>query len=280
VDPAVTDGEENPVEDAALRDLLEGVFRTYHHDFRGYAWPSLRRRAQAARIKMGVSSFAKLGDRVLSDRGAFTELLAYLTVQVSEMFRDPPFFRAFREQVVPVLETYPSLRIWIAGCGAGEELYSYAILLREASLLERCTIYATDVSLSALERAKDGIYDAERLPGFTANYHAAGGNESFARYYTAGYGAVRFDRSLVRDVVFADHSLATDQVFAEVHVVSCRNVLIYFDGELQDRTTRLFRDSLIRRGFLGLGSKESLDFCSVRPDFEEFAPAERWYRRC
>jgi len=279
---AVSDGEPeeaNPREEAALRALLEGVFHTYHHDFRAYAWPSLRRRAETALIKMGAASFEDVTTRILTDRDAFTEFLAYLTVQVSEMFRDPPFFKAFRDQVIPVLQTYPSLRLWLAGCGPGEELYSFAIMLREAGLLERATIYATDVSASALASARQGIYEAGRLPGFSANYLAAGGKESLARYYTAGYGSVRFDRSLAENVVFADHSLATDQVFAEVHVVVCRNVLIYFDGKLQHRATQLFRDSLIRRGFLGLGSKESLDFCPVRPDFEEYVASEKWYRR-
>jgi chemotaxis protein methyltransferase CheR len=277
----MTDDEARAAEtdDEALRALLEAVYRTYHHDFRGYAWASIRRRAAAALIKLRCASFGELQAKVLSDPSAFDELLQYLTVQVSDMFRDPSFFRAFREQVAPVLATYPSLRFWIAGCGTGEEVYSYAITLRELGLLERTTIYATDISGSALERARDGIFDAERLPTFLANYRAAGGQATFATYYTAGYGSIRFARGLIANTVFSDHSLATDHVFAEVHLVSCRNVLIYFDNELQERAAGLFRDALVRRGFLGLGSRESLSFRVAGQDFDDYVPGERWYRR-
>jgi chemotaxis protein methyltransferase CheR len=265
--------------DIELKLLLEGVFLKYQHDFRHYAVASLRRRIGQAMERFKCETVSQLQDRVLHEPEVFAQMLQYFTVQVSEMFRDPPYFKALAEKVFPVLKTYPSVKIWIAGCSSGEEVWSFAIMLAEAGLLDRTTIYATDINPEALKIAEAGVYAIERLAQFSNNYQLAGGKNSLSDYYTAAYNGALFDRNLKRHVVFADHSLATDSVFSEVHVVSCRNVLIYFSKELQDRAIGLFRDSLIRRGFLGLGSKESLRFTSYGGEFSEFSLENKIYQR-
>lgn len=203
----------------------------------------------------------------------------YLTVQVSEMFRDPSYFLSLREKVIPLLRTYPSLKIWVAGCSSGEEVYSLAILLREEGLLDRSIIYATDINQAALKKAEAGVYELDRIPGFTSNHQKSGAKTSLSDYYTAAYGAVVFDKSLRKNVVFSDHSLATDSVFAEMHLVSCRNVLIYFNRHLQERALGLFRESLVRKGFLGLGSKESMRFSTHGPAFDEVVREDRIFQK-
>jgi chemotaxis protein methyltransferase CheR len=195
------------------------------------------------------------------------------------MFRDPGYFRSLRQTVVPMLRTYPSLKVWVAGCGTGEEVYSLAILLREEGLLARTLIYATDINPHTLQKAAAGVYDVERIAGFTEAHRKSGGNSSLSDYYTAAYGRAVFDKSLREHIVFSDHSLATDSVFAEVQLVSCRNVLIYFNRDLQDRAVGLFRDSLCRRGFLGIGSKETLRFSAHADSFGELARDERIYQK-
>lgn len=267
------------IADIELPLLLEAIYAEYQYDFRHYAKASLKRRLEQALPRFEVRSLSGLQERVLREPETFHDLLSYLTVQVSEMFRDPGFFRALREQVIPVLATYPSLKIWIPGCSTGEEVYSLAILLREEGLLGRTLIYATDINSAALEAAKKGIYPQDRIAGFSKAYQAAGGKGSLSDYYTLAYDSAKFDESLTRDVLFSDHSLATDHVFAEVQFVSCRNVLIYFDRELQERAVGLFRESLERSGFLGLGSKETLRFTAHAPAFSEFVPEHRIYRK-
>lgn len=266
-------------EEIELRLLLDAIYRRYHYDFRGYSVASLTRRLRQARDRFGCATLSQLQDRVLHDPTAMPELLAYLTVQVSELFRDPAYFRALREQVVPHLRTYPSLKVWVAGCSAGEELYSLAILFREEGLEDRTMFYGTDINPEALRRAETGVYDIDRVPLFTENHRKSGGRSSLSDYYTAAYGAAVLDKTLRRRAVFSDHSLVTDAVFAEVHLVSCRNVLIYFDGELQNRAIGLFNDSLVRKGFLGLGAKESLRFNAHADAFSEFARDERIYQK-
>lgn len=265
--------------DIELQLLLEAIYLKYQHDFRRYAPASLKRRIGRARDKLGCRTISALQDRVLHDPAVFQELLGYLTVQVSEMYRDPSFFRALRGQVVPLLRTYPSLKLWVAGCSTGEEVYALAILLREEALLERSLIYATDIHPPALEAAEAGVYELERVKQFSASYLAAGGRGSLADYYTAAYQRAVFDKSLREHVVFSDHSLATDHVFAEVQLVSCRNVLIYFDRELQDRAIALFAEALCRQGFLGLGAKETLRFSAHADRFTDFVRQERIYQR-
>lgn len=266
-------------EEIEIKLLLEAIYQRYHYDFRGYALASLKRRLKQARERFGARSYSALQDAILHDEAAFNELVSYLTVQVSEMFRDPHYFRDLREKVVPLLKTYPSIKVWIAGCSAGEELYSLAILFREEGLANRTIFYATDINTDALDRARRGIYALDRIAGFSANYQRFGGRGSLSDYYTAAYGGTRFDPTLTNNVVFSDHSLVTDSVFAEVQLISCRNVLIYFDRPLQSRAIGLFKDSLARRGFLGLGSKESLRFSDHAEAFEEFSIPSRIYQR-
>ncbi len=265
--------------DIELPLLLEAIYRRYSYDFRSYATSSLKRRLTQASDRFGCRTLSGLQERVLREPGLMLELLSELTVQASAMFRDPSFFRALREKVVPYLRTYPSLKIWNAGCGAGEEVYSLAILLREEGLLDRALVYATDINPEALRRAEEGIYKLDRIEGFAEAYRQAGGRASLSDYYTAGCGAAVFDKALRKDVLFSDHSLATDSVFAEVQLVLCRNVLIYFDRSLQDRAVGLFRDALCSKGFLGLGAKETLRFSKAGAEFSEFARGEKIYQR-
>jgi len=200
-------------------------------------------------------------------------------VQVSEMFRDPSYFKALREHVIPMLRTYPSPKIWVAGCSKGEEVWSLAILLEEEGLLEQSIIYATDINPEALRAAEAGIFELDQMAQYSANYQEAGGTRSLSDYYSAAYGSAIFRQSLKSHVVFADHSLATDSVFSEMHLISCRNVLIYFDRVLQDRAVKLFYESLVHRGYLGIGSKESLRFSPHARAFLEVVPGERIYQR-
>jgi chemotaxis protein methyltransferase CheR len=254
-----------------LRLLLEALYQRYHYDFRQYARSSLRRRLRVAMDKFGCRSLSQLQHVVLHDSAQLQMLLDIITVQVSEMFRDPGYFRALREFVVPLLRTYPSLKIWVAGCSTGEEVYSLAILLKEEGLLERSIIYATDINA--------GVYDIERISGFTENHRRSGGHGSLSAHYTAAYGKAAIDRSLRQHITFADHSLSTDSVFAEVQLVSCRNVLIYFERALQDRAVGLFRESVCYKGFLGVGASESLRFSAHAGSFSELSGAARIYQK-
>lgn len=266
-------------EDIEIRLLLDAIFRKYHYDFRGYSMASIKRRLNQAREHFGCETISLLQDQVLHDPGVLPRLLSYLTVQVSELFRDPAYFLALRQQVVPHLKTYPSLKVWVAGCSAGEELYSLAIMFREEGLEERTIFYGTDINPEALQRAESGVYELDRIPLFTENHRRAGGKSSLSDYYTAAYGSAVIDKSLRNRVVFSDHSLVSDSVFAEVQLVSCRNVLIYFDQDLQDRAIGLFKDSLTRKGFLGLGAKESLRFSRHAGAFSEFVHGERIFQK-
>jgi chemotaxis protein methyltransferase CheR len=264
-----------------LRLLLEAVHLRYQHDFRHYAQASLKRRLRQALPALGFDSVGALQHQVLRDAALFSRLLQFLTVQVSEMFRDPAYFRVLREQVLPELRTYPSLKLWVAGCSHGEEVWSLLVLLQEEGLLERSVVYATDINPEALRRAEAGIYPLERAAAFSRNYQASGGRGSLADHFSSGYEGIVFHRQLRRQVVFADHSLATDAVFSEMHLVSCRNVMIYFDDSLQARAVGLFRDALVRRGYLGLGSRETLRFNPHAAAFEAVHPLPdvRLYRR-
>lgn len=267
------------VEDLEIQLLLEALHQRYHYDFRHYARASIKRRLLQARAQMGFESFSGLQEALLHNEATLPRLLNYLTVQVSEMFRDPGYYRALRERVVPHLTTYPSLKVWVAGCSHGEELYSLAILFREEGLFKRTIFYATDINPDALRAAEAGIYPLDLVRKFTQNHQQSGARTSLSDYYTADYGRAVFDKSLRDHVVFSDHSLATDEVFAEMHLISCRNVLIYFDKDLQDRAIGLFTGSLARRGFLGLGSKESLRFSKHADSYRDFVREEKVYQR-
>ena len=268
-----------PIGELEVRLLLEAIFDRYHYDFRSYAMASLKRRLVQACDTLHVGTLSGLQEKVLHEPESFSTLLQYLTVQVSDMFRDPEFFAALRTKVLPVLATYPSIKVWVAGCSAGEEAYSVAILLQETGLLDRSIIYATDINAQALRTAQSGVFELARLRGFTQNHRRSGGMTSLSDYYHASGESAIMDAGLRRKITFSDHSLATDNVFSEVHLVTCRNVLIYFDHALQDRALGLFGDALVSRGFLGLGSKESLRFTAAASRFTEFSAPERLYRK-
>jgi chemotaxis protein methyltransferase CheR len=267
------------IEDIEIQLLLEALYQRFHYDFRNYAQASIKRRLKQAREQMGFASFSALQESLLHDPAMLSRLLGYLTVQVSEMFRDPSYFRAIREKVVPHLRTYPSLKVWIAGCSSGEELYSFVILFREEGLEDRTLFYATDINQDALAKAEAGIYDLSRIQLFTENHRNSGGRSSLSDYYSAAYGSAVFDKSLRKQAVFSDHSLVTDAVFAEMHMVSCRNVLIYFDRGLQDKALGLFKESLARKGFLGLGSKETMRFSEHSQSFMDCVREEKIYQK-
>ncbi len=267
------------IEDIEIRLLLEALYQRYHYDFRNYTLASLKRRLKQAREQLGFRTISAIQESLLHEPATLPRLLGYLTVQVSDMFRDPSYFRAIREKVVPHLRTYPSLKVWVAGCSSGEELYSLVILFREEGLERRTLFYATDINQEALSRADAGIYSLDRMQLFTENHRKSGGTSSLSDYYRAAYGRASFDKTLRQQVVFSDHSLVTDAVFAEMQLISCRNVLIYFDRTLQDRALGLFKDSLARKGFLGLGAKESLRFSSHAGSFMDFARDEKIYQR-
>ena len=259
--------------------LLEGVFRRYGFDFRSYAYASIRRRLWKRIEAEGVSTITELQGRVLHDPQAMERLLLDLSVNVTAMFRDPGFYATFRREVVPLLRTYPFIRIWHAGCSTGEEVYSTAIVLEEEGLLERARIYATDINDVVLQQARSGIFPLNRMQEYTENYIRAGGTRSFSEYYTAKYDGALFSPSLSRNIVFAQHNLVTDRSFAEFNVIFCRNVLIYFDRELQERVHALFYDSLATFGILALGSKESLRFSQYEDCYERLNSREKLYRK-
>ncbi len=267
------------IADIETRLLLEALYQRYHYDFRAYARTSLRRRLRVAMDKFGCRSLSELQHRLLHESALLPDLMDILTVQVSDMFRDPLYFRALRERVVPMLRTYPSLKVWVAGCSSGEEAWSIAILLKEEGLLDRTLIYATDINTMALEKAQAGVFDIDRISGFSENHRKSGGHGSLSAHYTAAYGKAAFDRTLRQHMTFADHSLSTDSAFSEVQLISCRNVLIYFTRPLQDRALGLFRESLCYKGFLGIGSSESLRFSSLADSFAELDAENRIYQK-
>jgi chemotaxis protein methyltransferase CheR len=267
------------VEELELELLLQGIWRLYGADFRNYARSSLRRRTWNMVREEGLGTLSGLQARVLHDRAAMDRLLRHLSVTVTTMFRDPPFFRSFREKVVPHLRSVPFARVWVAGCATGEEVYSLAILLHEEGLYERCRIYATDMNTESVERAKAGIFPVAQMQEFTQNYLAAGGSAAFSEYYTAQYEHAIFKQWLRKNVVFAQHNLAVDGSFNEFNVVLCRNVMIYFDGELQARVHELVRQSLRRGGFLCLGRRESLRGCRTPGAYQAVDERERIFRK-
>jgi chemotaxis protein methyltransferase CheR len=259
--------------------LLEGIFRHYGFDFRSYAYASIRRRLWKRIQEEGLPTMSALQERVLHEPAMMEKLLLDLSINVTAMFRDPSFYITFRQHVVPLLRTYPFIRIWHAGCSTGEEVYSMAMLLREEGLYDRSRIYATDINEVVLQRAKAGIFPLERMQEYTDNYMRAGGKRSFSEYYTAKYGGALFDQSLTKNVVFSQHNLVTDRSFSEFNVVLCRNVLIYFDKTLQSKVHSLFYDSLAMFGVLVLGSKETLRFMAHEECYQQIAPPEKIFRK-
>lgn len=259
--------------------LIEALFRRFNYDFRHYARTSVQRRLQHAMTRFHCPTVSHIQARLLNEKGFLQELIDVLTVPTTEMFRDPTYFASLRTNVLPILKTYPSIRLWIAGTSTGEEVVSMAIMLHEEGLLDKTTIYATDINQRSLEQAQRAIYDTESIQKATYNYREAGGKGSISDYVSVAYGSAKVDPALYKNILFSDHSLATDAVFTEAHLISCRNVLIYFDRDLQNRATSLFRDSLIRGGFLGLGNRESLRFLEPAPQFRVIDETNRIYQK-
>jgi chemotaxis protein methyltransferase CheR len=262
-----------------IQVLLEQLFRCYGYDFREYSRASLRRRVWNVVRSEGLPTISALTEKVVHDADCLERLLLGLSVNVSSMFRDPAFFLALREQVVPLLRTYPFIRVWNAGCSTGEEAYSVAILLHEEGLYSRSRIYATDMNASVLKRARDGIFSLGSMREYTHNYLKSGGTSSFSEYYTAGHGNAVFHPSLKENVVFSQHNLVTDGSFNEFHLILCRNVMIYFTSPLQDRVHKLLYESLVVFGILGLGAKESLEFTPHQPHYMRLESGQKLYRR-
>ncbi|MFL5577016.1 MAG: CheR family methyltransferase [Gemmatimonadaceae bacterium] len=278
--PPVTPISYDPaLERVEIELLLEGIYRHYGFDFRSYAYASIRRRLWKRIEAEGLGTVSALQERVLHDPDVMNQLLLDLSINVTAMFRDPTFYVAFRQRVVPLLRTYPFIRVWHAGCSTGEEVYSMAILLEEEGLYDRARIYATDINEVVLHRAKSGIFPLDRMQEYTENYIRAGGARSFSEYYTAKYDGALFRQDLLKNVVFSQHNLVTDRSFAEFTVILCRNVLIYFDRPLQEHVHGLFYDSLSTFGILALGAKESLRFSKYEDCYEQLSGPDRIYRK-
>jgi chemotaxis protein methyltransferase CheR len=259
--------------------LLKSIYQKYGYDFSEYSEAHIKRRISNRMVLSGIKNIDQLHALIINDAAFADKLLQDLSITVTEMFRDPDFYKTLREKVIPVLKTYPFIKVWHAGCSTGEEAYSMAIILQEEGLYERTIIYATDFNQVALNRAKEGIFSNELMKAYTANYQLSGGRESFADYYTASHEHVIMNNSLKKNIVWANHNLVTDSVFGEVHLILCRNVLIYFERDLQNKVQKLFYDSLISGGILCLGSKESLRFTDLYERYSEQDRKQRIFKK-
>lgn len=271
--------EANDLEDIEIGLLLEGLYRAYGFDFREYSRASIKRRILEMMRAEKLGTVSALQERVLHDAACLERFLLGLSVHATAMFRDPSFYLTFRRKVVPLLKTYPTVQIWVAGCSTGEEVYSLAILLQEERLYKRCRIYATDISRAVLRKARDGIFPLAAMREYTNNYHQAGGANEFSDYYTAQYDSVIFSTALKSNVVFSEHNLATDGSFNEFQVILCRNVMIYFNKDLQARVHNLLYDSLSMFGVFGLGNKESLKFTPRAAFYEHLNDKDKLFRK-
>lgn len=271
--------KDHRVESLEIKLLLDAILRQYGYDFHQYAPESLKRRLDYIRKKAGIVHLSELIPLVLHDERFANELIMDISVTVTELFRDPPLFAELRAKVVPLLKTYPFVKIWHAGCATGEEAYAMAIFLQEEGFYDRVQIYATDMNQRSLEIALKGTYPLESIGKFTDNYHEAGGNRSFSDYYSAQYGMAKLNEELKKNIVFANHNLVTDHSFGEMHLIVCRNVLIYFNRDLQHKVLNLFHDSLVHRGFLCLGNKETLNFTPLADQYETVSESWRIYRK-
>jgi len=259
--------------------LLEAIYQKYGYDFRQYSKAHILRRIRNRMAMSGLEDVSQIQSKVLKDETFAHDLLQDLSITVTEMFRDKDFYKSLRENVIPILKTYPFIKIWHAGCATGEEAYSMAIILQEEGLYDRATIYATDFNQHALNKAKEGIFSNALIKEYTLNYQLSGGKESFSGYYTSNYGNIIMNQSLKKNIVWANHNLVTDSVFAEVHLILCRNVLIYFDVDLQNKVQALFYESLINGGILCLGSKESLRFTDFYEKYRELDKKQRIFKK-
>ena len=269
----------NDTSDLEISLLLEAIYQKYGYDFRQYSEAHIRRRIMNRMAMSGLEDVSQIQSMVLKDETFASQLLQDLSITVTEMFRDSGFYKSLRENVMPILKTYPFIKIWHAGCATGEEAYSMAILMQEEGLYDRTTIYATDFNQQALNKAKEGIFSNEMIKEYTTNYQLSGGKESFSGYYTSNYGNVIMNQSLKKNIVWANHNLVTDSAFAEVHLILCRNVLIYFDKNLQNKVQKLFHHSLINGGILCLGSKESLRFTDLYEEYNELDKKQQIFKK-
>jgi len=266
-------------ESIEIQLFLEALYLKYGYDFRNYSKASIKRRIEQRLGRSNLPNISTMQHKILYDKKFFETMFLDLSINVTEMFRDPLFYKALRKTVLPILKTYPYIKIWHAGCSTGEEVYSMAILLKEEGLLDKALLYATDVNEKVLKKAKEGIYPLDKIKDFTTNYQMSGGKTSFSDYYVAKYDAAIMDKSLKENVVFSQHNLVTDGVFGEMHLIICRNVLIYFNRELQNSVISLFNESLIRKGLLCLGSKESLRFSNHVDHFSELVGNQKIYQK-
>ncbi len=264
---------------AKFHELLEFLYQKYGYDFRQYSEAHIKRRIRNRMTLSGIQDISEMQSKVLNDENFVSKLLHDLSITVTEMFRDPDFYKSLRENVIPILKTYPFIKIWHAGCATGEEAYSMAIIMQEEGLYDRTTIYATDFNQQALNHAKEGIFPNKIMKEYTANYQLSGGKDSFSSYYTSDQGNVIMNQSLKKNIVWANHNLVTDSVFAEVHLILCRNVLIYFDKNLQNKVQKLFHNSLINGGILCLGSKEGLRFTDFYEEYTELDKKQRIFKK-
>ena len=265
--------------DIEIQLLMEAIFLRYEYDFRNYSKAHIKRRVLHRLVLSNLSSVTQLQDLVLRDRGFFNEFLDDLSINVTEMFRDPEFYKSLRENIVPKLRTYAYFKIWHAGCSTGEEVYSLAILLKEEGLLDRCQVYATDFNRKVLSIAKEGVYQKNEIEQYERNYQLSGGLHKLSDYYKSRYGSIIFDKELSGKIVFADHNLVIDKVFADVNLILCRNVLIYFEKNLQDNVIGLFYESLVPSGILCLGTKESIKFSRHENFFEAIDTKQKIYKK-
>ncbi len=267
------------IQDIEMNLLLQAVHLKYGYDFSNYSKTHLKRRILHRLALSGLNTISEMQNKVLWDKEFYLVFLKDLSINVTEMFRDPEFYLKFRKKIIPDLSTYAHIKIWLAGCSTGEEVFSLAIILKEENILHKTQIYATDFNKRVLELAKQGIYSKKDMELYSRNYHESGGKGQLSDYYTSKYGSILFDKSLTKNIVFADHNLVTDGVFAEVHLVFCRNVLIYFDKTLQNRVLGLFTNSLTKRGILCLGTKESLRFSDYENNFEVLDKKNKIYKK-
>ena len=271
--------ETQSLEDIEIGLLLEGLYRAHGFDFRDYSRASIKRRILEMMRGEKLGTVSAFQNRILHDAACLDRFLLGLSVHATAMFRDPSFYATFRRKVVPLVRTYPTVQIWIAGCSTGEEVYSLAILLQEERLYEKCRIYATDISHAVLRRARDGIFPLAAMREYTSNYHKSGGAHEFSDYYTAQYDSVIFSSGLKQNVIFSEHNLATDGSFNEFQVILCRNVMIYFNKDLQARVHKLLYDSLSMFGVFGLGNKESLKFTPRASAYQHLNTNDKLYRK-
>ncbi len=271
--------EDNNIFEQEVEGLIRDINTSYGYDFSGYSRASIYRRVKRFLTNKNLNSMRDLKIAVFSDPFYFESFLQEITVNVTEMFRDPAFFLSLRKNVLPILSTYPHIKIWDAGCSTGEELFSLAILLQEEGLLERTRIYATDINQKVLKKAKEGIFPANQLAASTSGYYASGGKKEFTSYYISNYGNLKFNSSLIKNVIFYPHNLATDSSFNEFHLILCRNVLIYFTSELQEKVFSLFNGSQVRLGYLALGKKETLSMSEASKSYNIIDKENRIYRK-